>query len=80
MAALHEASIRLPKEDRPWLIHFREGKGIVRCSHVAKEEVIEALRSISSIGSREVTLRTLGTSGTVRGAMEKYIEPLRGDE
>jgi len=63
---------------RPWLIMFEKGKGIVRCSHKSKDECINLLRSIKSIGGNAVQIRTLGTSGTVKGARKKYLEG-RGD-
>lgn len=64
---------------RPWIIMFEKGKGIARCSHTAKDECINLLRSIKSIGGNAVQVRTLGTSGTVKGARKKYLEG-RGDK
>ena len=62
---------------RPWVIMFVKGKGIARCSHTAKDECINLLRSIKSIGGNAVQIRTLGTSGTVKGARKKYLEGRR---
>ncbi|MEE9223677.1 MAG: Rpp14/Pop5 family protein [Thermoplasmata archaeon] len=59
---------------RPWLIMFEKGKGIVRCSHTSKDECINLLQAINGVGGKEVKIRTLGTSGTVRGARRKYLE------
>ncbi|MCK4445417.1 MAG: hypothetical protein KAW09_12795 [Thermoplasmata archaeon] len=59
---------------RPWLIMFQKGKGIVRCSHTSKDECINLLQSIKGVGGNKVGIRTLGTSGTVRGARRKYLE------
>jgi ribonuclease P/MRP protein subunit POP5 len=59
---------------RPWLIMFEKGKGIVRCSHTSKDEVINLLQSVKGVGGKKVKIRTLGTSGTVRGARRKYLE------
>jgi ribonuclease P/MRP protein subunit POP5 len=59
---------------RPWLIMFEKGKGIVRCSHTSKDEVINLLKSVKGVGGKKVKIRTLGTSGTVRGARRKYLE------
>ncbi|MFQ5837208.1 MAG: Rpp14/Pop5 family protein [Thermoplasmata archaeon] len=73
--ALQEASTSLAQDARPWLVLFRRGQGIVRCSHIHKEEVIQLLQSIREAGGREVRIRTLGTSGTVRRAMKKYMAP-----
>lgn len=62
---------------RPWIIMFEKGKGIARCSHTAKDECINLLRSIRSVGGQSVQIRTLGTSGTVKGARKKYLEGRR---
>ncbi|UCD92273.1 MAG: hypothetical protein JSV43_08675 [Methanobacteriota archaeon] len=59
---------------RPWLIMFKKGKGIARCSHTARDECINLLQSIQSVGGNSVRIKTLGTSGTVRGARRKYLE------
>lgn len=59
---------------RPWLIMFQKGKGIVRCSHTSKDECINLLHSIKGVGGNKVSIKTLGTSGTVRGARRKYLE------
>ncbi len=59
---------------RPWLIMFEKGKGIIRCSHTSKDECINLLQSIKGVGGTRVKIRTLGTSGTVRGARKKYLE------
>jgi RNase P/RNase MRP subunit POP5 len=59
---------------RPWLIMFEKGKGIVRCSHTSKDECINLLQAIKGVGGKSVKIRTLGTSGTVRGARRKYLE------
>jgi RNase P/RNase MRP subunit POP5 len=59
---------------RPWLIMFEKGKGIVRCAHKSKDECINLLQSIRGVGGKDVKIRTLGTSGTVRGARRKYLE------
>jgi ribonuclease P/MRP protein subunit POP5 len=63
---------------RPWLIMFEKGKGIVRCSHTSKDECINLLRAIKGVGGNKVTIVTLGTSGTVRGARRKYLESREG--
>ncbi len=59
---------------RPWLIMFEKGKGIVRCGHTFKDECINLMQSIRTVGGVKVNIRTLGTSGTVRGARRKYLE------
>ncbi len=74
--SLREASPTLVEESRPWLVSFQRGVGIVKCAHRDKQEVIKLLKTIRRVGSREVHVRTLGTSGTVRKAMGKYVGPI----
>ena len=63
---------------RPWLIMFEKGKGIIRCAHTSKDECINLLQAIKVVGGKSVKIRTLGTSGTVRGARRKYLEGREG--
>lgn len=48
--------------------------GILRCTHTTKQEAIDSLNSINSVGREKTKVRveTLRTSGTIRGA-KKYI-------
>ena len=61
--------------ERPWLVLWEGDRGLVRCAHTAKETTIALLRGISEVGGRTVAVETLGTSGTVRRARRKYLEP-----
>jgi len=61
--------------ERPWLVLWEGDRGLVRCAHTAKEATIALLRGISKVGGRAVVVETLGTSGTVRRARRKYLEP-----
>ncbi len=74
LRSLREAAHSFPEGSRPWLVSFERGLGIVKCSHTEKEAVIQLLLSVQRVGTREVRVRTLGTSGTIRGAREKYVE------
>jgi ribonuclease P/MRP protein subunit POP5 len=67
LAALHA----LP--DPLWLVGFEDPKGLVRCVHLRKDVTIEALRQLASIAGLAVRVTTLGTSGTIRRATEKYL-------
>lgn len=74
-AALRRVSRGLPDDARPRLVRFTGTEGIVRCGHRAKERVIDALRSIRTVGGQHATVETLGTSGTIRKATKKYLAP-----
>jgi ribonuclease P/MRP protein subunit POP5 len=62
---------------RVWLVEFRDGLGLVRCGHLEKDATIAALRGIGRIGGESASVTTLGTSGTIRKATEKYLRPRR---
>ena len=63
---------------KPWLTVFEENMGILRCAHNGKDEAVELLASIKTIGSRKipVVVETLGTSGTIKRAKKKYLPNL----
>ncbi len=67
LAALHG----LP--DPLWLVGYDDPKGLVRCVHLRKDATIESLRALASISGVAVRIATLGTSGTIRAATEKYL-------
>ncbi len=56
-----------------WLVGFEHPRGLVRCVHVRKEATIAALVGLASIAEVPVRVTTLGTSGTIRRATEKYL-------
>jgi ribonuclease P/MRP protein subunit POP5 len=62
---------------RVWLVEYRDGLGLVRCGHLDKDATIAALRAIERIGEDSAAVTTLGTSGTIRKATEKYLRPRR---
>ena len=70
LAALKSA----PVPDRPWLVEYDGGRGLVRCPHTAKDETIAFLNGLR-IGASH--LRTTGTSGTIRRARQKFLPPKR---
>ncbi len=74
--AIQQFSKQLPEEMtmKPILTVFKYNRGIVLCSHIDKEKTIEMLRSIDVVGREriEVEVRTLGTSGTIKGA-KRYL-------
>lgn len=60
-----------------WLVDFDDPRGLARCVHTQKDETIAALRNLASIGGETVRVTTLGTSGTIRAATEKYLSGSR---
>ncbi len=59
--------------DPLWLVGYEDPRGLVRCTHLRKEATIRALTELTSIAGTEVRVATLGTSGTIRAATEKYL-------
>jgi RNase P/RNase MRP subunit POP5 len=58
---------------RIYLTRFDGEKGIVCCSHIEKENTIRLLKSIDVISSQNVTVETLGTSGTIKSLIKKHM-------
>lgn len=56
-----------------YLTKFDGEQGIVRCNHREKDRTIQVLISISEIASHQVTIETLGTSGTIKSLMKKHM-------
>lgn len=56
-----------------WLVGYEDPRGLARCIHTEKDETIAALRRLASIGGAAVRVTTLGTSGTIRAATDKYL-------
>jgi RNase P/RNase MRP subunit POP5 len=57
-----------------WLVTFRDPKGLVRSTNLEKEEAIRSLNALRAIAGESVTVSTLGTSGTIRAAVRKYLQ------
>lgn len=66
---------RFSKEDydriEPWLTVFKRDRGIIRCKHTAKGEVIEILNDIQVGGGK---VETVITSGTIKKAKKRLGE------
>ena len=56
------------------LILWRDGLGLVKCPHTAKEATIALLRGLITAGTAPIRVETLGTSGTIRRARAKYLD------
>lgn len=62
---------------RPWLVEVRGTMGLARTTHLARDAAIETLKAIRTIAGEPVTITTVGTSGTIRKATEKYLRRRR---
>ncbi len=54
-------------------IFFNGHYGVVKCSHIYKDTIIQLLISIRNISNENVTISTLGTSGTIKKCIQKYL-------
>jgi len=59
--------------DPLWLVGYEHPLGLARCVHRNKESTIQALRGMQTVAGESVRVTTLGTSGTIRAATEKYL-------
>lgn len=57
-----------------YLIRFNQKYGIVKCNHLEKEKIIILMQSIKYINLTKVNIETLGTSGTIKTLVSKYIK------
>lgn len=55
------------------LIRLDGSAGILKCNHLEKENAIMLLKSIKKIGSRDVEVVTIATSGTIRSLVKKHM-------
>jgi len=56
-----------------WLVGFEDPRGLARCTHLRKDATIDSLSGLRTIAGLGVRVTTLGTSGTIRRATEKYL-------
>jgi len=66
-----EAFHRMP--DRPWLVDFRGAEGLVRATNLDRDATVRSLTALDAIAGERVRITTMGTSGTIRRAREKYM-------
>jgi len=60
--------------EKLWLVYFRDNVGIARCMHTMKDRAIELINGLSSIEGESVEVKTVGTSGTIKSAMSKFVK------
>lgn len=56
-----------------YLIRFDGHRGVVKCNHIEKENTIKLLKSIKKISSYNISIETLGTSGTIKALIRKHM-------
>ncbi len=54
------------------IIQINGNTGIIKCNHIEKNNLIMLLKSIKKIGSQEVEISTIATSGTIRSLINKH--------
>jgi len=55
-----------------YLIKYDGRNGIVKCSHLEKENTILLLQSLTQINSRNIHVIPIGSSGTIHSLTKKY--------
>ncbi len=61
------------REVKPWLVLMEGNRGLLRCAHTHRDEAVRLLRSLENPEGLGRPVRTLGTSGTIRKARERYL-------
>jgi len=56
------------------LTRFNGREGIVHCYHLYKDETIKILNSINRIDGRAISIKTVGTSGTIKALNRKFFQ------
>jgi len=64
------------KEMDIYLIRYDKNIGIIRCNNINKENVIKILNSINNISSKNLRIITFGTSGTIKGLVNKNMNKI----
>ncbi len=62
------------KETEIRLIRFNNSTGIIKCNHLEKENTILILKSIKKLGTKNVEVVPIATSGTIRSLKKKLME------
>lgn len=59
--------------DPLWLVDFAGSTGLARTTNTERDATVRALTGLHSLSGEAVRVTTLGTSGTIRRATEKYL-------
>jgi RNase P/RNase MRP subunit POP5 len=70
--AFREAVASWPRENRPQVLFIEGRRGLVRCGHLVKDEVVRVLNGLR-VRDAEGHVRTIGASGTIRRAKMRYF-------
>lgn len=65
------------------LVDFEGVAGLARTTHVERDAAIHVLNGIERVAGERVRVATVGTSGTIRAATRKYLDPpkrIRGNQ
>jgi RNase P/RNase MRP subunit POP5 len=62
-----------PVSPRLWLTVFDGRAGLARTTNLEKDLAIRALTAIDAVAGERVHVETMGTSGTIRAATEKFL-------
>lgn len=65
-----------PKEIYLKMIKFKNNYGIIRCTHIEKENIIKLLRSIDKVGNISVKIETIAISGTIKALIRKHMKEI----
>lgn len=57
-----------------WLVGFEGTMGLVRTTNRDKDAAIHALNAVETMAGVRVRIETVGTSGTIRAATDKYLK------
>jgi len=60
-----------------YVVRFNGEAGIVRCSHMQKDNSINFLKNLKKINNQNVKIDTLGTSGTIKSLIKKHMSNLK---
>ncbi len=74
---LHALHPQLTRTPRISIVRFNGTQGILRCTNHTKDMAITALTSLHHINSYTFQIRPLGTTGSIKGAVTKYVPQLQ---
>lgn len=56
-----------------FLVRFDGTTGIIKCNHIEKDNTINLLKKIRTIGLNNIEIETLGTSGSIKSLIRKHL-------